>query len=686
MTLPYKIGPQGMPTFGRARGRQTLVSGPWRGVRNTTDPFDDSPDLLVDAENLYIADPSSGSGAYARAGFPLTNGSGQLGTSPYGGNGIWCYVSQAGTIYNFFACGGKLYRSTDLVTYTDVTPTGVTISSDPTARVHMLTFNDQLIVSDGVYPPWVGSNLGATPITATQIHWQPSEPATLTLQGASSPAANLGYTAFSYLIGTQAYVLPVNTSPGVAFTGTVAWTNPNDTYGAWLVTVNAAGVVTVTPAASSMSYTSEALALAALPAAPANTFTLGTFTVHVSKSNGGSSFIGGTTALATSVGNWTVTFYPTTAIQPYSAYGRPWLYAGALFFFVNQQYGVYSRELMMWSEPLQPTVGYQQTNYADWWNLVQASPNAVYAGAGTDYAITYWRDTSIGRIVGAPGASFQSTATKDAISANVGSIAPESVQLFAETFFFTDRQGRPWMLPPGQAPVAIWQQMRAEWVANAAGASSPATMQYMTCSALHPELNEYLVACWSPSPGTSQTPTVIYSFDAASGTYQGKWTVGAGIAVSAMGIVRDTSGTPRLAIMGTNTAGGTGGGYVWVQQPLSAGVWTDNGAVPTIYAQTGRLGYAEDTTWTADRATVIAMSNAAVSLTVETPYTAATIEATAATPSPSQDGTYRIPVGLDVRAARGMQFTVSPTTATTQWGLQRVSAEAVPARARPEDA
>ena len=48
---------------------RTLTSGLWHGVRNTSEPFDDTPDLLQDATNIVIPDPQAGSGAYGRPAF-----------------------------------------------------------------------------------------------------------------------------------------------------------------------------------------------------------------------------------------------------------------------------------------------------------------------------------------------------------------------------------------------------------------------------------------------------------------------------------------------------------------------------------------------------------------------------------------------------------------------------------------
>jgi hypothetical protein len=98
---------------------------------------------------------------------------------------------------------------------------------------------------------------------------------------------------------------------------------------------------------------------------------------------------------------------------------------------------------------------------------------------------------------------------------------------------------------------------------------------------------------------------------------------------------------------------------------------------------TPRLGYSDDTVWNVDQVTAITTSNAPVVVSVTTPTTLNTIEGTPS-PSPSDDGTFRLVVGCDAQG-RGVQVTVSPTTADAQWSLQRVAMVAVGSNAGPED-
>lgn len=665
-----------------ARGQQALTVGPWVGVRDTNDPLDDNPEQLVDALNLYITGPQGKSGIYARPGFVLGNAGVELQHS--GSQNCWAYTSLSGTLYNFFVSGAKIYRAaSDFSSFTDVTPTNVTINAGTLGgckRAFLCTFADSLIFTDGVNKPWVGTNLGSTPITATNIEYLTA----VTLLSRGSTDTAVASSAFAYQIPGAVATTKAAITAGTALP---AGTVPIDTWAVFRVSIAAGGTITVTAGAANFTtgYSTEALAIAAVPATPANQWNMGYFTL---KTHSGTTFVDGTDGLfGGASGNVaSATNYYAGDAAPWCAFGPPVIYFGALVFVADMLSAVSSRTTLLWSEPNQPSLGYEQTGYSDFFNLIQDSPDAIYALGATNYALYFWRDYSIGILAGAPN-TFQSTATHDYVAQNIGTQAPAALAQFGDTFFFVDRQGRPWMFRPGSPPQDIWKQMYAQFTANAAGAAYPGVTQVSAVGVVHPEFNLYLVAIWSPSPGALTRPVNLYAFDANTGVYGGRWqvTVTTGIGVTGMGVVRDNQGNSKLCVIGNNAAGGSQAGYVWVESSLTDANWQDNSVVPQIQAVTSRLGYSADVVWNARSATLITMSDAPVTVTVQTPYTASTTEGTALTPGASLDGTYRIPVGLDVRSARGMQFTVTPTTATSQWGLQRVVTYASPSRARPED-
>jgi hypothetical protein len=207
----------------KRRSRQSLKAGPWNGVRNTLDPFDGDPRELLDAVNMYVPDPSTGSGAYQRPGFSLLNED-PLGVSPYLGQGVYTHYDIAdpfsplappGGAFRFCVFGGKFYRAdATLSTFTDVTPVGITI--DPSARVYFASLNGYMVVTDGVHRPWyvAPGGFAVTPLVGVNID----------VDGSGSD-----WTAFGQPVvygGALFFIL--QTYSAVAASSSIVWSEPND--------------------------------------------------------------------------------------------------------------------------------------------------------------------------------------------------------------------------------------------------------------------------------------------------------------------------------------------------------------------------------------------------------------------------------------------------------------------------
>lgn len=150
-----------------------FVAGPWTNTQSTINPIDDSPNQLTDALNGYFPDAVNGGEFAARPGFVTSALSG----SPMYGAGAVVQVESGGTLYLFalmdLAGSGawKLYRGSASVnpTWTDVSPVGITMTSGAAGLSHLLEYNGQLVMTDSVNQPWLGTNLSSTPITGTKI-------------------------------------------------------------------------------------------------------------------------------------------------------------------------------------------------------------------------------------------------------------------------------------------------------------------------------------------------------------------------------------------------------------------------------------------------------------------------------------------------------------------------------------
>jgi hypothetical protein len=540
-------------------------------VFTTHDPGDDSASLLADAINLYIPDPASGSGAFARPGFSLLNSADQLGISASRrGQGVYTHISADGTAYSFVVVGGKLYRvDSTLTTFTDVTPAGITITSASGSRVFFESFADELIVTDGTNRPWRGTNLASTPITGTYIDFD----------GAGT-----------------------------------AWT----------------------------------------------------------------------------------------------AFGRPTVYGGCLFFILGTVDSVGARNDIAWSEPASPTIGYQQTNYDNRWTVAQTSASPIFAIVGTNTGLYYFREQSIGRIAGDVGPNLETTHTHDAVSFKTGTTLPGTVQLFGDTIYFCDAIGRPHRFELGGRPEPIWLQMRT--IADASAVGFPLVSQQTATAALDPSLDIYLVAIWSSASASLASPTEMYAFDAKTGVYMGRWQIGAGMFIDCLGVLDENNGRGAVVVLGSKAVSGEAG-YAWALNSLTAPgsilteedgdflvtedegytlssegteeLWLDNGEVPTIQAKTHRLGFSPDQATVVDRVVVVAGSDAPMSASITTPNTSAEALGTA-TPGASVNESFRGVWGA-AQSGRDVAITVAPTTATEQWSVDVVEITGLAVPVGPEE-
>jgi hypothetical protein len=125
------------------------------------------------------------------------------------------------------------------------------------------------------------------------------EPQTIPTTGlTASPVLAMGSTNTAVANGAFTYNIsgtPYNKSAVPAGTALSAGTIPQNLWGIYLFSINAAGTITVTPGANNgTGYASQSAAIAGLPATPASSVSMGYVTVTNTSSGG---FVAGTTAL-----------------------------------------------------------------------------------------------------------------------------------------------------------------------------------------------------------------------------------------------------------------------------------------------------------------------------------------------------------------------------------------------------
>lgn len=671
---------------------QTAISGPWKGVNNTAAPYDDTPDLLQDAGDVYFTDPVNGSPAYAipnpNTGATFTGGS-------YGD--VYRHIGSDGTVYNFAVlnvtgAGPRLCRLTvalggSVASITDVTPTNVRIGLNCLNGYGFASLAGNIIFNDSVTKPWIGSNLSSTPITATPIDWNSPSATPVLMRGSTD--TQIGFTRTVYFPAVNAST-PTSISPPTTV-ALPAGTIPINQWGVFKVTDNGNGSVIITAGAANFTtgYANEAAAIAALPTVAG--FNIGYFTVQT---HTGTTFRDGTDALAGgSSGNpANATNYYAGESDLWTAWGTPEVYGSAVFFIMRASTtgGTLTNAStnITWSEVNQPNLGYSQLNYSDWWQLTQTGSDPLYTLKAENSGLYYARALSWGVLVGYPGVNFQSTAQHDVISVNVGCVAPKTAKTFGTYLYFCDQNGKPWRFPvsgqlgdaDAQIVEPIWKRMQAVVDAQIGinSVMDPAVIQTTAWAVVEPNLNKYLCAPWkSPttnSPGTAS----VFAFDGVSGVYEGQWftkslSLGSIAGTMGGGLISDSSTSYVCFILQES-----GAAFLMTIPTVTQGTF-----VTDAFVQTNRLAYSAAFLSTFDAVRAVELTTAKpMNLTITTRYGAVNVGNV--TPATSSDGTYVAGWMLDPvqnGSSHGMHMTVSAISGTsTQWRIDRVEADYVLSR------
>lgn len=400
------------------------------------------------------------------------------------------------------------------------------------------------------------------------------------------------------------------------------------------------------------------------------------------------------------------------AAVAWTAKGAPVVWQGAVFLILASVGGVARRQDVSWSEPGRPDLGWQQPTFDNNMTLVQHSPGPLYSLWATNLALYYFRDKSIGVMYGNL-AAISSTNTQDLVGTGVGCTAPNTIQQYGSWIYFCDAMGRPYRMAPGGQPEPIWKQMRGvvnDWPAGDSGNN----LAWYASSAIEPVHGLYVTTIRRANDtlATNFVATVAYVFNADTGTYQGEWTVfdsdngSGGVGIAKFGIIKEDNLTLTLAFLGEASPNSGINGFLWMFRArgwpdtvigVDDNQWLDGDSVtlnnciqPNIKVTTDRMGEDADTVYLVDRATLLTGNAASCKVTAVTPNSAGQIEGTPAA-SAANDGTYRLTCGFDGVQGRGPSLIVAPvfnkTTAATldQWSVARVSIQAMPSVAGPEE-
>lgn len=231
-------------------------------------------------------------------------------------------------------------------------------------------------------------------------------------------------------------------------------------------------------------------------------------------------------------------------------YGQPVVYYAKLFL-INAG----NRVEVMWSEENQPNLGYAVGGYNNAWQLVQVSQTPIYALVATEQALYYFRDKSIGAVVGAVTPEFASTGVQEAVSDSIGTRSPGSVTVIGRDIFFLDNQNRPQHFAAGGGLTeGLWNDARQ----TIQKLSTSAQFRYRTVYWPWADLILFAVA----GPGaTALDRLLVFNIDRKE--FVAVWT---GYDFHAISLVEDADGDPMLLhgdLAGNLHLHGAPGGTVW---------------------------------------------------------------------------------------------------------------------------
>lgn len=258
----------------------------------------------------------------------------------------------------------------------------------------------------------------------------------------------------------------------------------------------------------------------------------------------------------------------------------------------------------VWSEVNDPTLGYEQSGYSNYWELGQAASEALTAIVGTNDGLVVFRARSHQAIQGTVVSNWSSSGTKAGMSETIGTVSPWSVLAYGRSIYFLDADARPQVtaVSGGVQDPAIWHGLRVT-------CSTLPLASLATAVSLYDSSVELVKIGVTESGATN--PTTWFCFDPTTGTPVGVWR---GYTFRHAGMVKNASGAPRM--LHGDTAG-----YVYVHGDPINGPWNDtlaDGTHAIAHAVTGSPAVSSSfvgAQW--DRLDIVAAAPSAMALTVD---------------------------------------------------------------------
>lgn len=233
-------------------------------------------------------------------------------------------------------------------------------------------------------------------------------------------------------------------------------------------------------------------------------------------------------------------------------YGQPTVYYAKLFGIKNA-----ARNVIVWSEENDETIGYETAPYTNSWELGQSDQEGLYALRGTNDALFYFRARSAGAIRGAVTPEFRSDGTHEGVSPDVGTTSPDGVVSVgaAARLYLIDADARPHVVQGGKM-VPLFDDIRETIRGIDRGQLAEAIARYDATTGL------VLIGVTE----TSQTnPSALLAINPVLNVPVAVWR---GFTFQAMGVVKNGSSVPVLMHLSDD-------GYAYDHGTLDGTLWDD---------------------------------------------------------------------------------------------------------------
>lgn len=224
----------------------------------------------------------------------------------------------------------------------------------------------------------------------------------------------------------------------------------------------------------------------------------------------------------------------------------------------------------VWSEINDPSIGYEQAGYTNYWEFGQVASEALTAVVGTNDGLVVFRARSHQVVSGTVTANWSSNGTRAGMSETIGTSSPWSVLAYGRQIYFLDSDARPQIttVSGGVQEPAIWHPLRVTI------ATLPLSVLATAVTVYDPSVE---LVKMGVAEGVAVGPTAWFCFQPESGTAV---SVFRGYTLRHAGMAKNAAGAPRMLHADTS-------GYVYGHGDPLNGPWNDtlaDGARPIAHA------------------------------------------------------------------------------------------------------